>query len=179
MRTPRPPEVLPVLAGPPGQRSLQEPAQETRRPHSFQQGTHRRQPCRPVHGKRHRRRWGLPHRQPLPRGQAREAQGRRARLLPGQQDPHGCTLEKVQEEDGNAFHNILVMGPTNAAVARRIFDEAIARRSATGIRRGLDRDGVPPPGPKNKKDPKPGDGATSPSPESSTTRNAPGPSPGA
>ena len=48
------------------------------------------------------------------------------------------------------------MGPTNAPVARRIFDGAIARRSATGIRRGLDRDGVPPPGPKNKKDPKTG-----------------------
>ena len=73
---------------------------------------------------------------------------------PGSRAPYGYRLKKVPEESGSAFHNILDIDPVTAPVARRIFDEIIAGRSHNDIRRGLDRDGVPPPQPKNKKDTK-------------------------
>ena len=73
---------------------------------------------------------------------------------PGNKAPYGYRLEKVQEEDGNALHNIFVEDPGAAPMVRRIFDEAIAGRTYTDIRQGLDRDGVPPPEPKSKKDAK-------------------------
>ena len=73
---------------------------------------------------------------------------------PGNKAPYGYKLEKVQEEGGNAFHNIFVKDPITAVVVRRIFDEAIAGRTYTDIREGLDRDHVPPPEPKNRKDAK-------------------------
>ena len=73
---------------------------------------------------------------------------------PGNKAPYGYNLKKVQEEDGNAFHNIFVKDPVTAPITRRIFDESIAGRSYTDIRQGLDRDHVPPPEPKNKKDAK-------------------------
>lgn len=64
---------------------------------------------------------------------------------PGNKAPYGYNLEKVQEEDGNAFHNIFVKDPATEPIARRIFDEAIAGRTYTDIREGLSQDGVPPP----------------------------------
>ena len=73
---------------------------------------------------------------------------------PGNKAPYGYKLEKVQEEDGNALHNIFVEDPDTSPMVRRIFDEAIAGRTYTDIRQGLDRDGVPPPEPKSKKDAK-------------------------
>ena len=73
---------------------------------------------------------------------------------PGNKAPYGYRLEKVQEEDGNALHNIFVEDPDTSPMVRRIFDEAIAGRTYTDIRQGLDRDGVPPPEPKSKKDAK-------------------------
>ena len=73
---------------------------------------------------------------------------------PGNRAPYGYKLKKVREEDGNAFHNIFVKDPDTAPIVRRIFGEAIAGRTHTDIRQGLDRDRVPPPEPKNKKDAK-------------------------
>ena len=73
---------------------------------------------------------------------------------PGNRTPYGYKLKKVREEDGNAFHNIFVKDPDTAPIVRRIFGEAIAGRTHTDIRQGLDRDRVPPPEPKNKKDAK-------------------------
>ena len=69
-------EVLPLLAGPRRQRNLQEPAQETRSPHHFHQGTDRRQPCRPVHGGCDRGSRRLLLREPLSGGSPWAAQGR-------------------------------------------------------------------------------------------------------
>ena len=74
--------------------------------------------------------------------------------FPGNKAPYGYTLEKVQEENGNAFHNILVIDPNTAPIARRIFMDTIAGRSHADIRQSLIRDGVPPPKPKNPKDAK-------------------------
>ena len=71
---------------------------------------------------------------------------------PGNKAPYGYNLEKVQEDDGNAFHNIFVIDPVTAPIVRRIFDEAIAGRTYSDIRKGLNQDGVPPPKPKNKKE---------------------------
>ena len=73
---------------------------------------------------------------------------------PGNRAPYGYKLEKIREDDGNAFHNIFVKEPDTAPIVRRIFDEAIAGRTYTDIREGLNRDRVPPPEPKNKKDAK-------------------------
>lgn len=64
---------------------------------------------------------------------------------PGNKAPYGYRLEKVQEEEGNAFHNIFVIDPNAASLVRRIFDEAMAGRTYTDIREGLNRDHVPPP----------------------------------
>ena len=71
---------------------------------------------------------------------------------PGNKAPYGYELKKIKEEDGNALHDIFVKDPVTAPIARRIFDESIAGRTYTDIREGLDRDHVPPPEPKNKKD---------------------------
>ena len=73
---------------------------------------------------------------------------------PGHKAPYGYTLEKVQEEGGNALHNIFVMNPDTAAVVRRIFTETIAGRTHSDIRKGLNANGVPPPDPKNKSEAK-------------------------
>lgn len=69
---------------------------------------------------------------------------------PGHKAPYGYTLEKVQEEGGNALHNVFVVDPKTAPIVRRIFREAIAGRTQGDIRKGLDADGVPTPKPKNK-----------------------------
>ena len=71
---------------------------------------------------------------------------------PGNKAPYGFNLEKVREDDGNAFHNIFVIDPATWPIVRRIFDEAIAGRTYTDIRTGLNQDGVPPPKPKNQKE---------------------------
>ena len=73
---------------------------------------------------------------------------------PGNKAPYGYKLEKVQEEGGNAFHNIFVIDPETAPIVRRIIREAGAGRSYNEIRRGLDQDGIPPPEPMNKNTPK-------------------------
>ena len=73
---------------------------------------------------------------------------------PGNKAPDGYKLEKVQEEGGNAFHNIFVIDPIRAPIIRRIFDEAIAGQSENDIRKGLDADGIPPPEPMNRKNAK-------------------------
>ena len=73
---------------------------------------------------------------------------------PGNRAPYGYKLEKIREDDGNSFHNIFVKDPDTAPIVGRIFDEAIAGRTYTDIREGLNRDRVPPPEPKNKKDAK-------------------------
>ena len=73
---------------------------------------------------------------------------------PGNRAPYGYNLEKVQEEDGNAFHNIFVIDPATAPIVRRIFDEGIAGRTYSDLREGLNQDGVPPPKPKNARDPR-------------------------
>ena len=73
---------------------------------------------------------------------------------PGSKAPYGYRLEKVQEEDGNAFHNILVIDPNTGPIARRIFLDIIAGRSRSDIRKSLISDGIPPPEPKNPKEPK-------------------------
>ena len=87
--------------------------------------------------------------QEVRRGQRRVAE---RGYYPGNKAPYGYNLEKVQEDDGNAFHNIFVIDPPTAPIVRRIFDEAIAGRTYTDIRRDLNQDGVPPPKPKNKKE---------------------------
>ena len=69
---------------------------------------------------------------------------------PGHKSPHGYKLKKGLEEDGKAYHNILVIDPDAAASVRRIFNETIAGLTQSDMRKGLDADGVPPPEPKNK-----------------------------
>ena len=66
---------------------------------------------------------------------------------PGNRASYGYKLQKVQEEDGNAYHNIFVIDPVAAPIVRRIVKEAKAGRSQTEIRDGLNRDGIPPPEP--------------------------------
>ncbi len=66
---------------------------------------------------------------------------------PGNRAPYGYNLQKVQEEDGNAYHNIFVIDPVAAPIVRRIVAEAKAGHSQTEIRDGLDEDGIPPPEP--------------------------------
>ena len=66
---------------------------------------------------------------------------------PGNRAPYGYTLQKVREEDGNAYHNIFVIDPVAAPIVRRIVKEATAGHSQTEIRNGLNRDGIPPPQP--------------------------------
>ena len=73
---------------------------------------------------------------------------------PGSKAPYGYRLEKVQEEGGSAFHNILVKDPVTAPIVRRIFMETIAGHTLADIRRRFNREGVPPPEPKNKNEPK-------------------------
>ena len=73
---------------------------------------------------------------------------------PGSKAPYGYRLERVQEEEGNAFHNILVEDPVEAPIVRRIFRETIAGNTMADIRRRLNREGVPPPEPKNKNEAK-------------------------
>jgi DNA invertase Pin-like site-specific DNA recombinase len=64
---------------------------------------------------------------------------------PGNRAPYGYNLQKVREEGGNAYHNIFVIDPLTAPIVRRIIEEAKAGHSQRDIRKGLDRDGIPPP----------------------------------
>ena len=64
---------------------------------------------------------------------------------PGNKAPYGYKLKKIQEEGGNAFHNIFVLDPHTAPIVRRIMEEAMAGGTYTDIRQGLKRDHVPPP----------------------------------
>ena len=64
---------------------------------------------------------------------------------PGNRSPYGYNLQKVREEGGNAYHNIFVIDPLTAPIVRRIIEEAKAGHSQRDIRKGLDRDGIPPP----------------------------------
>ena len=73
---------------------------------------------------------------------------------PGSKAPYGYNLEKVQEEGGNAFHNILVKNPATFPIVQRIFKETIAGCTMADIRRRFNREGVPPPEPKNKNEAK-------------------------
>jgi len=66
---------------------------------------------------------------------------------PGNRAPYGYTLQKVQEENGNAYHNMFVIDPVAAPIVRRIIAEAKAGHSQTEIRDGLNEDGIPPPEP--------------------------------
>ena len=70
---------------------------------------------------------------------------------PGNKAPYGYNLRKVKEEDGNAYHNILVKDPLAAPIVRRIFDETMAGQSRNDIRRGLNADGITPPEPRHSK----------------------------
>lgn len=75
---------------------------------------------------------------------------------PGNKAPYGFKLLKVQEDDGNAFHNIFVIDPETAPIVRRIFEEAMSGRTYRDMRNGLDADHVPTPEPKNSGDTKSG-----------------------
>ena len=98
---------------------------------------------------------------------------------PGNKAPSGYNLERVREDDGNAFHNIFVIDPATWPIVRRIFDEAIAGRTYTDIRTGLNQDGIPPPNPRTKAKPGPKSGPIPPSTRSSTTCTTPASSSGA
>ena len=64
---------------------------------------------------------------------------------PGNYNPYGYKIRKVQEEDGKAFHNIFVPDPPHDSIVRRIFLQTIAGRSLNEIRAGLIQDGIPAP----------------------------------
>ena len=93
---------------------------------------------------------------------------------PGNKAPYGYTLEKVQEEDGNAFHNIFVIDPATGPIVRRIVNEAIAGRTYSDLREGLNQDGIPPPKRRITRIPGPKVVPTPPFTRSSTTCTTPG-----
>ena len=70
---------------------------------------------------------------------------------PGNKAPYGYKLKKVQEDDGDAYHNILDIDPVAAPIVRRIFDEITAGQSRNDVRRGLNADGITPPEPRHSK----------------------------
>ena len=64
---------------------------------------------------------------------------------PGNVPPYGYKIQKVQEEDGKAFHNIFVADEPYDQIVRRVILEAGAGKSANEIRAGLNQDGIPAP----------------------------------
>ena len=62
---------------------------------------------------------------------------------PGNVPPYGYKIQKVQEEDGKAFHNIFVADEPYDQIVRRVILEAGAGKSANEIRAGLNQDGIP------------------------------------